>query len=87
MTIAKRPSHRDGMARAGSADLPDGKSEIFFGRRLDRFLVICPSGIRHPEHDPEKRVGLAFDRPEADFKCQLGWHSASRYDQIAADDQ
>jgi len=24
--------------------LPDGESEIFFGRRLDSFLVICPSG-------------------------------------------
>ena len=33
-----------GMGRAGSADLPDGESEIFFGRRLDSFLVICPSG-------------------------------------------
>src|SRR3954452_23905255 len=38
------PLLRAGMARAGSADLPDGESEIFFARRLDRFLVICPSG-------------------------------------------
>jgi hypothetical protein len=30
--------------RSGSADLPDGKSEIFFGMGLDRSLVICPSG-------------------------------------------
>jgi hypothetical protein len=44
MTIAKRPSHRDGMARAGSADLPDGESGIFFWIGLDRILVICPSG-------------------------------------------
>jgi hypothetical protein len=33
---------RDG--RAGSADLPDGESGIFFVRGLDRKLVICPSG-------------------------------------------
>jgi hypothetical protein len=32
------------MARAGSADLPDGESEIFFARGLDRFSVICPTG-------------------------------------------
>ena len=34
-------------ARAGSADLPDGESGIFFARGLDRFLsrrLICPSG-------------------------------------------
>jgi hypothetical protein len=30
--------------RSGSADLPDGKSEIFFGMGLDRSLVIFPSG-------------------------------------------
>ena len=47
------------MARAGSADLPDGESEIFFADRLDRFLVICPSGsdeapsrdCRHQQRD------------------------------------
>ena len=32
------------MARAGSADLPDGESEIFFAGGLDRKSVICPSG-------------------------------------------
>ena len=30
--------------RAGIADLPDALSEIFFAARLDRLLVICPSG-------------------------------------------
>ena len=30
--------------RAGSADLPDALSGIFFARGLDRFLVICPPG-------------------------------------------
>ena len=32
VTIAKRPSCRGGMARAGSADLPDGESGIFLRR-------------------------------------------------------
>jgi hypothetical protein len=36
VTIAKRPSCRGGMARAGSADLPDGESEIFFASGMDR---------------------------------------------------
>ena len=36
VTIAKRPSCRGGMARAGSADLPDGESEIFFASGIDR---------------------------------------------------
>src|SRR3982751_421668 len=31
-------------ARAGSADLPDEESGIFFVRGLDRISVICPSG-------------------------------------------
>jgi hypothetical protein len=31
------------MARAGSADLPDGESEKFLREGLDRFLLICPS--------------------------------------------
>jgi hypothetical protein len=30
--------------RAGSADLPDGLSEMFFVGGLDRILLICPSG-------------------------------------------
>ena len=34
---------RDG--RADSADLPDGESEIFFVRGMDRKLLICPSGF------------------------------------------
>jgi hypothetical protein len=32
------------MARAGSADLPDGESEKFLRDGLDRFLLICPVG-------------------------------------------
>jgi hypothetical protein len=32
------------MARAGSADLPDDGSEIFFVMGLDRKLLICPTG-------------------------------------------
>jgi hypothetical protein len=32
------------MGQAGSADLPDGLSEIFFAGGLDKLLVICPSG-------------------------------------------
>ena len=47
VTIAIRPSCRDGMARVGRTDLPDGESEIFFPKGLDTFLsrrLICPSG-------------------------------------------
>jgi hypothetical protein len=36
VTIAIRPSCRDRTGRAGSADLPDGLSEIFFQGGLDR---------------------------------------------------
>ena len=32
------------MARAGSADLPDGESGIFLREVLDRKSLICPSG-------------------------------------------
>jgi hypothetical protein len=32
------------MAQAGSADLPDGESEIFFAGGMDKFWVICPTG-------------------------------------------
>jgi hypothetical protein len=35
VTIAIRPSCRERTGRAGSADLPDGTSEIFFARGLD----------------------------------------------------
>src|SRR4249920_2157977 len=38
VTIAIRPSCRGGTAQAGRTDLPDGLSEIFFSRELDRFL-------------------------------------------------
>jgi hypothetical protein len=46
VTIAIRPSCRERTGRAGSADLPDGLSEIFFRKGLDRFWVICPSGTK-----------------------------------------
>jgi hypothetical protein len=35
VTIAIRPSYRERTGRAGSADLPDGGSEIFFPEGLD----------------------------------------------------
>jgi hypothetical protein len=35
VTIAIRPSCRERTGRAGSADLPDGESEIFFAKGLD----------------------------------------------------
>ena len=47
VTTAIRPSCRERTGRAGRTDLPDGESEIFFERGLDRFLsrrLICPSG-------------------------------------------
>jgi hypothetical protein len=34
--VAQRPSYRVGMARACRDDLPDGESEIFFDKGLDR---------------------------------------------------
>src|SRR6266702_5021581 len=43
----QRPSCRERTGRAGSADLPDGLSEIFLAGWLDRFwlrALICPSG-------------------------------------------
>ena len=43
----QRPSCRERTGRAGRTDLPDGESEIFFAKGLDRFLsqrLICPSG-------------------------------------------
>ena len=44
------------MGRAGSPDLPHGESEIFFRRRLDSFLVICPSG-----NDPGHTQGVGHN--------------------------
>ncbi len=38
VTTRDRPSYRERTGRAGSADLPDGLSGIFFGLGLDRFL-------------------------------------------------
>ena len=43
VTIAIRPSCRDGTARAGRTDLPDGESEIFFLIRLDRANRLEPA--------------------------------------------
>jgi hypothetical protein len=37
------------MARAGSADLPDGESGIFLREVLDRKSLICPSGGSAPQ--------------------------------------
>jgi hypothetical protein len=37
VTTRDRPSCRERTGRAGSADLPDGGSEIFFAKGLDRF--------------------------------------------------
>jgi hypothetical protein len=44
MTIAKRPSVWDGMARGCRDDLPDEQNGIFLQEGLDKFLLICPSG-------------------------------------------
>jgi hypothetical protein len=60
------PLLRAGMARAGSADLPDGESEIFFGRGLDRILVICPTGAKCPlrhRGGPVRRMDWALAKP------------------------
>jgi hypothetical protein len=50
---------RDG--RAGSADLPDGESGIFFAAGLDRILVICPTG-QICMHLPMRAPRFAFRR-------------------------
>ena len=56
VTTRDRPSCRERTGRAGSADLPDGERGIFFTARLDRFLLICPSGAvgkaAHPRSAP-----------------------------------
>jgi hypothetical protein len=50
----ERPSVWDGIARAGSADLPDGGSGIFFARGLDRANQIeMVQQIRFYTHGPE----------------------------------
>jgi hypothetical protein len=36
VTTAKRPSCRERTGRAGRTDLPDGESEMFFAKGLDR---------------------------------------------------
>jgi hypothetical protein len=48
----QRPSFGTGRG-SYSFDLPDGLSEIFLRKRLDRLLVICPSGSR-------RRLGPRF---------------------------
>src|SRR3954447_2172486 len=56
------------MAQAGSADLPDGESEIFFGRGLDSFLVICPSRLgKYSRRPSTRRISFA-----------VGAHAAGR---------
>src|SRR6202023_1843282 len=44
VTIAIRPSREGGMARSCKDDLPDGLSEIFFARGLDRHVADLPVG-------------------------------------------
>jgi hypothetical protein len=63
VTIAIRPSCRERTGRAGSADLPDVGSGIFFSEGLDRFWVICPTGIP-----------CGGDRPELS-RCPICAHS------------
>ena len=61
VTIAIRPSCRERTGRAGRTDLPDGESEIFFARGLDRFLsqkLICPS--RLGKNSAFSRVDVRF---------------------------
>jgi hypothetical protein len=51
-STASRPNVRDDGQRPSSGqdggtssfDLPDGESELFLQRGLDRILLICPSG-------------------------------------------
>ena len=50
-----------GTARAGSADLPDELSEIFFAGGLDSFLVICPAGIFCTLASPGRDPGILFE--------------------------
>jgi hypothetical protein len=65
VTIAIRASCRERTGRAGSADLPDGLSGIFFSKGLDRFLLICPSGTKRA---PTMHVAVA--KPiSAPLKC------------------
>jgi len=56
---------RDGMARAGSADLPDGEIEIFLPNGLDRFLLTCPSGSRSGRNTWVSRVAKQRTRGRA----------------------
>ena len=44
VTIASRPSCRDGTGRVGKGDLPDGKSGKFFTRGLDTKIAGQPVG-------------------------------------------
>jgi hypothetical protein len=68
VTIAIRPSCRERTGRAGSADLPDGESEIFFSKGLDRFLLICPSGWFAAATAPQDGQGRACAVPKPDIR-------------------
>jgi hypothetical protein len=63
------------MARAGSADLPDGESEIFFAGGLDKVLVICPTGSFRRTGDRFCHSGIA------------GWHCANGRVRLASSKQ
>src|SRR6476660_5372676 len=56
------------MARAGSADLPDGESEIFVVTGMDRKVLICPAVIDCPPLS-ELTAGPFEQRPT--FRAEL----------------
>src|SRR6266568_1425836 len=63
VTFAIRPSCRERTGRAGSADLPNGLSEIFFARGLDgdptRLGIIAINRLR-------RKSNPAFGEPDGD---------------------
>ena len=61
------------MARAGSADLPDGESGIFFAGRAGQVLVICPSGIDCPALSELTDVPFSSDQH---FVPSFSFHTA-----------
>ena len=81
VTIAIRPSCRERTGRAGSADLPDGLSEIFFAEGLDNFCartLICPSGAVFLFLSPQARrttarhVPVAVMARSSHYRCARG---------------
>jgi hypothetical protein len=76
-STASRPNVRDDGQRPSSGqdggtssfDLPDGESEIFLQRGLDRILLICPSG-KVVESSQENRLRRQPDG--AGFSFLLG---------------